>query len=170
MKATTALQTNDGMKATTANDGVKGGSVHGEVDAGVHIDKGACVHGDKAVGLHRSRLEEGRSRVAEGRRRPVAAALRHLGHAAGHIVVGVHGGRRPWQHAGVLPGGGVPYGLPGQACETSREVLGWDQGEAGGFRKFAESGIEQAGGFLKECQACDCSCEMRIRWCLWRFP
>jgi hypothetical protein len=43
MKATTALQTNDGMKATTANDGVKGGSVHGEVDAGVHIDKGACA-------------------------------------------------------------------------------------------------------------------------------
>ena len=59
MKATTALQTNDGKKATTANDGVKGGSVHGEVDAGVHIDKGACVHGDKAVGLHRCRLAEG---------------------------------------------------------------------------------------------------------------
>ena len=62
MKATTALQTNDGMKATTANDGVKGGSVHGEVDAGVHIDKGACVHGDQAVGLHHSRLAEAASR------------------------------------------------------------------------------------------------------------
>ena len=147
MKATTALQTNDGMKATTANDGVKGGSVHGEVDAGVHIDKGACVHGDKAVGLHRSRLAEGRSRVAEGRRRPVAAALRHLGHAAGHIVVGVHGGRRPWRHAGVLSGGGGPYGLPGMRNVARGPGMG--SGGGGGILQIRGIRYRAGGRFFE---------------------
>ena len=154
MKATTALQTNDGMKATTANDGVKGGSVHGEVDAGVHIDKGACVHGDKAVGLHRSRLAEGRSRVAEGRRRPVAAALRHLGHAAGHIVVGVHGGRRPWWAASLAACGRPlwrrrPVRSPRPGMRNVARGPGMGSGGGGGISQIRGIGYRAGGRFFE---------------------